>query len=316
VEKPAGPPINVLAAKSGTKVILASSQYNTSSWGAKNLIDGKLGSGHQYCSGGNEPQDIVFELPRSAVVSSLVVNPYTTESKPNWAKDVEVWGSVVSPHRGFVKLGGFQLAQERKDQACTFEPAQVRWVSVRLGSSWGGSYIEAGEAQLIGVFAAASEAPARVNVLAAAAGTTVIRCENEYDKRIYAAKNLIDGQFGNGHEFCSVKEKSAEVVFAIPKPVRITTLAFNPSVQGSAANWVKEVEVLLAETDSPDGSTFQSVGKFTLNNRPHADPKLRPPDQEFDIEPTEARFVKLRLLSSHGGNYIQMGEFKVYAAAE
>ena len=70
---------------------------------------------------------------------------------------------------------------------------------------------------------------------------------------------------------------------------------------------------VLVSTDVGDAA-FTSVGRFTFANLVPLDRSRSPPDHEFDIAPTKARFVKLRLLSNYGGSYLELSEFKVFAA--
>jgi len=51
-----------------------------------------------------------------------------------------------------------------------------------------------------------------------------------------------------------------------------------------------------------------------LHNSQSQDKQTPLADQCFDIDAVQARYIKLQLLSNHGGGYIEMGEFKVYAA--
>jgi hypothetical protein len=63
----------------------------------------------------------------------------------------------------------------------------------------------------------------------------------------------------------------------------------------------------LPPTTDPDKANWKLVLIGTLRNE-----KRR---QEFYFLPTEARFVKLRILSNHGSDrYVALGEFEVYEA--
>jgi hypothetical protein len=59
---------------------------------------------------------------------------------------------------------------------------------------------------------------------------------------------------------------------------------------------VKEFE-LLAGNDSPTGR-FESIGKFQTQNIKF----VKRPYQEFKFPPVQARYLKVRILSSHGGS--------------
>ena len=101
--------INVLFAENGGRVVSCSNQYNQTSWGARNLIDGRLGSNHSYASRDRNPAEIVFSLPGIETITQLCFNPYTTESPNTWAKLVKVEVSTESPEKGFVPVGEFTL---------------------------------------------------------------------------------------------------------------------------------------------------------------------------------------------------------------
>ncbi|WP_448382772.1 hypothetical protein [Desulfosoma sp.] len=77
-------------------------QYNDSDWAAARLIDEAIGKGHGYSAKDASPQEILFELPKTAILSSVIIDPYTTEREDRWAKDVEIWVSTVGPYPKFV----------------------------------------------------------------------------------------------------------------------------------------------------------------------------------------------------------------------
>ncbi|MBN1766075.1 MAG: discoidin domain-containing protein [Sedimentisphaerales bacterium] len=314
------PEINVLAATQGTKVVLLTSQYNNSTWAAENLINGEVGKSHGYASGNNNAQEIIFELPQPARVSSLIINPFTTESPKTWVKEGELWGSSASPHRDFEKIASFTLnnnagAPEGAEQRFDFEYTEpLRWVSLKLNSNFGGSYMELGEVELMGYFVESPAAPVLINVLAADQGATVLRFNEQYNNSSWAAKNLIDGQLGSNHQYAvnsSQAKDGAEIVFELPEITEIKQLVFSPYATESSKNWAKDVEVLTATEDVEN--QYQLAGQFTLNNRTGPETDQAPPDQDFPIEPVNAKFIKLRILNNHGGGYIEMGEFKVLA---
>ena len=154
----------------------------------------------------------------------------------------------------------------------------------------------------------------KINVLCAENGGQVIFCSSQYNQTSWGAQNLIDGKLGHGHGYASKNRSSAEIIFAIPKIETIGQLCFNPYTVESSKTWAKLVEVEFSIQSSKKG--FVHVGGFTLHNRQSQ--KKQPPlaDQCFDITPTQARYIKLQLLSNHGGGYIEMGEFKAYSTAK
>jgi hypothetical protein len=154
----------------------------------------------------------------------------------------------------------------------------------------------------------------KINVLSTENGGQVIFCSSQYNQTVWGAKNLIDGKIDSGHGYASKNRNSAEIVFAIPKTETITQLCFNPYTVESPETWAKLVKVEVS-TQSPEKG-FVNVGEFTLHNRRSQKQRTPLADQCFDIAPTQARYIKLHLISNHGGSYIEMGEFKAYSAAK
>jgi hypothetical protein len=319
--------INVMAAAQGTKVIYATSQYDTGDWAVKNLIDGAIGRKHGYSSvafaRGQGAQEILFELPRTAVVSGLTVDPYTVESEQQWAKDVELWVSTSDPHGEFTKAGSFTVDNKRiesqdpayslTEQDFSLEPVKARWVKLMLKTNYGGDHMQLGEVKLMGAFTGEEPTgPKLKNVLAVDNGGKLVYFTSQYDDGGWAARNLIDGKLGQDHQYASAGNTPTEVCFVLPEVKKIVQVAFNPYATESQDNWAKEVEVEVSTASPKQG--FKSVGKFTLHNRAGLDPGQPLPDQVFKIDPVDAKFVKLRLLSNHGGSYIEMSEFKAFTS--
>jgi F5/8 type C domain len=151
-----------------------------------------------------------------------------------------------------------------------------------------------------------------INVLASSNGVRVLFATSQYDSTNWRVKNLIDGKLGNGHGFAMSGKEPGEVVFELPTENTITHFGFNPFTTESPKTWAREVEVLVSTQGPARG--FTSASRFTLHNWENIEDKTRPlPDQRFEIKPVKARFIKLRILSNYGGNYIEMGEFKAYS---
>ena len=152
------------------------------------------------------------------------------------------------------------------------------------------------------------------NVLFAGNGGQVIFCSSQYNQTSWGAQNLIDGELGNGHGYASKNRNAAEIIFAIPSTETIRELCFNPYTVESPNAWAKRVKVEVS-TQSPEKG-FVHVGEFTLHNHRGQEKQAPLADQCFDITPTQAQYIKLQLLSNHGGSYIEMGEFKAYSAVK
>lgn len=154
----------------------------------------------------------------------------------------------------------------------------------------------------------------KINVLCTENGGRVISCSNQYNQTSWGARNLIDGQLGSNHGYASRDRNPAEIVFSLPKIETITQLCFNPYTTESPNRWAKLIKVEVS-TESPEKG-FAPVGEFTLHNRQSQDKQSPLTDQCFDIGAVQARYIKLYLLSNHGGGYIELGEFKVYSAVK
>jgi VWFA-related protein len=315
--------LNVLAAAQGTQILFATSQYDDSAWAANNLIDEAIGENHGYAASDRKPQEILFQLPKTAMISQVIIDPYTKEGEDNWAKNVELWVSTSDPNGEFTKAGALTLVNTRiesqdpayslTEQEFPLEPVRARWVRLLLKTNYGGSYTQLGEVKLMGYFTDDdAPAPKLKNVLAAENGGKLLYSTGQYDDN-WAARNLTDGQLGEGHQYATQDNKPAEVVFVLPQATKITQLAFNPFTTEDPTNWAREVEVEVSTEGPKQG--FKSLGKFTLHNRQHIDRTQSLPDQTFKIDPVDAKFIKLRLLSNYGGGYIEMGEFKAFTPA-
>ncbi|MGD8716466.1 MAG: discoidin domain-containing protein [Desulfobacterales bacterium] len=152
------------------------------------------------------------------------------------------------------------------------------------------------------------------NVLSTENGGQVVFCSSQYNQTSWGADNLIDGELGTKHGYASRNTDPVEIVFSLPRIETITQFCFNPYTIESSNTWAKLVKVEVS-TQSPEKG-FEPAGEFTLHNRRSRQAQTPLPDQCFDIPPTQAKYIKLHLLSNHGGNYIEMGEFMVYAAVK
>jgi Ca-activated chloride channel family protein len=316
------PKINVLAATQGTQVLFATSQYNETNWAVYNLIDEAIGKGHEFAAANNAPQEILFELPKGAMLSEMIIDPYTTESEKNWAKDVELWVSTTDPNGEYTKVTGVKVDNNRMEsqdpsyslteQSFPMNPTRARWVKLQLKNNHGGSWTQLGEVKLMGYFIEEEGKQQKLkNVLVEENGGKLVYFSSQYNDTDWSAKNLIDGKVGKDNGYCAKDNKPTEIVFVLSSVSTITQVAFNPMTREGPNNWVKDVEVQVSTQGPKQG--FNSVGKFTLHNRQNIDRGKPLPDQVFKIEPVQAKFIKLMLLNNYGGSWLQLGEFKVFA---
>ena len=181
--------------------------------------------------------------------------------------------------------------------------------------------MEQNEWKLLGINVAIKEMPQdaerrsqKTNLLSTENGGQVVFCSSQYNQTSWGADNLIDGELGTNHGYASRNTEPAEIVFSLPKIETITQFCFNPYTTESSTTWAKLVKIEVS-TQSPEKG-FEPAGEFTLHNRRSGQAQTPLPDQCFDIPPTQAKYIKLHLLSNHGGNYIEMGEFMAYAAVK
>jgi len=203
---------------------------------------------------------------------------------------------------GVLKVGGHYPTQPK---ATTFELAYIR---------------EQNDWKLLGINVAMKkmaqvdeQRSQKTNLLSTENGGQVVLCSNQYNQTSWGPDNLIDGELGTNHGYASRNTEPAEIVFSLPKVETIAQFCFNPYTTESPTTWAKLVRVEVS-TQSPKKG-FEPVGEFTLHNRQRKQNQPLLAEQCFDISPIQTRYIRLHLLSNHGGGYIEMGEFMAYAAS-
>ncbi|MCS7186247.1 MAG: SUN domain-containing protein [Armatimonadetes bacterium] len=158
-----------------------------------------------------------------------------------------------------------------------------------------------------------------VNLVAAVNGGAIVKFTSQLDEENWNVKNLIDGTVWDGrvpqtgtNGWASKEAKfPQEIIFSfrnrevklINKVVLDPTIP-DPTFIGRAT---RDFEIWVTADPDPEKATWKLVLIGTLRNE-----KQR---QEFYFIPSEARFVKLRILSNHGSDrYVALGEFEVYEA--
>ena len=100
------------------------------------------------------------------------------------------------------------------------------------------------------------------------------------------------------------------VVLALPAGAVGDILDRRRIILGTESWNLKEFE-LLAGSDSPTGK-FESIGKFHTENVRF----FKDPYQPFKFPPVEARYLKVRVISSHGFSSVGAYEFQLLGALE
>ncbi len=296
---------NLVASDKGGVLLSYTSQYNDSSWAAKNLIDGGL---QQWSStDASLPQEFVFAFQDEEIklIDRVSLDAATVESKDRWAKDFEVLVSIISPTSGFKSVGTFQLENIAGDQVFEFYPTRATYVMLRITSNYGStSYVQLGEFK---VFEARSIWVSKdENLVASHKGGTVLSYTSQYNDSNWAAKNLIDGGI---YQWSSANASfPQEFVFAFKdeETKLINKVSLNAATTDTSKNrWAKDFEVLVSTDSSNSG--FRSVGTFQLENIAG--------DQVFEFYPVRAKYIMLRITSNYGAtDYVELGEFKVFEA--
>jgi outer membrane protein OmpA-like peptidoglycan-associated protein len=293
---------NVAASAAGGRVVFFSSQYDDSTWKAEHLIDGSAEKGWAAQNAGPHTVIVAFKDQALAEVHDIIVNPYTRESPATWAKDVEVLISTTFPFRDFTSIGKFTLKNEGSDQVFSLpRPAPARYVKVRFLTNYGGSYMEAGEIQVMGkLLSGAARAPGYTNVAAAGAGARIEKYTSQYDDS-WAAKHLLEED--SGRQWAGKSAAPQEIVIALPAVTDITDVAINNASRESPTTWAKDVEIEVSTTLKD----YKPVGRLSM-------PRMADLHSLTLPSPTPARYVKVLFRNNHGGGYIEAARVRVYKA--
>ncbi len=130
----------------------------------------------------------------------------------------------------------------------------------------------------------------------------------------YQQTNLMGGSimnyspealFDQGHKvWCSQKKSQFphEFVMELTEPYIIEKLVFNNQVEATQGIATKKVSVAFSTTDPDYG--FVNIGEYSLEpGNVH----------EIEIDPGEARWIKLSILSNHGNkSYTELSEFQAW----
>jgi Mg-chelatase subunit ChlD len=311
---------NIALAALGGRVERATSQYDETSWAARNLIDGvafvREGRGCRSTCGWSArddtvPQEIVFSFHqgREATIHAVIVDTTTWETlgRPDrMPKHVEVWTSTAGPTDGFARVAGARLHRRPGEHVITVPATRARFVKLRILSHYGGAYAQMGEVAII-------EAPAGASILADAPknlalpelGGAVVRFTSTYSHAPIGG--LIDGRDGDGWRsedgpYGTLGYLPQELVFAFrgDRTALIDRIVLGPNRRHDAATWPRVISVSVSEEGPLDG--FREVGQVTLTRTPG--------DQAFPLN-TRARFVKLRILRNFGGRYTSLGKVRI-----
>ncbi len=230
--------------------------------------------------------------------------------------EISLSGSTESPTLGFFPIASFKVEnkvffgnvyQEFKIDP----PAAVRYLKVVVGAGPGGhSYHTEWKAygKLLSEDEFAEEvkkAPAHeINILAAEYGGRLIAASN------MKFSNLIDGKSGGVGEAAGV-EPGQEAIFGFSggKTATITKVAV-PVFEASQYN-CKTIEFYVS-TDAPTGE-YTKVGGFETTNMVFA----TSPYQEYTFDaPVQAKYLKVKIVNTHGMYYCSFPELQAFGKVE
>src|SRR3972149_4384412 len=291
--------MNLLSAENGGQLLVAPNDL----W--FRTIDGK----EDYIYHFEADQDAVFafkdEKPATFDTFTVLI-PGTLDEN---VKEFELLVADDSPTGTFRSMGKFQTQNVKiiktPYQEFKFPEVTAKYLKVKLISAHGGGRIQLSEFRLLGqlgetVTPVASSPtppaePKATNLLSAENGGQLLVAPNDLWFR------TIDGKEDYIYHF----EADQDAVFAFKDEKPATFDTFAVLIPGTLDENVKEFELLVAD-DSPTG-TFRSMGKFQTQNVK----LIKTPYQEFKFPEVTAKYLKVKLISAHGGGRIQLSEFRL-----
>lgn len=271
----------------------------------------------------NLPQEIVFGFLDGALArpNAILLNPgggYIF----SYPLTVEVLRSTQATGTDFSSIGRWVLRPEDIWQQLEFPPEPARRIMLRVLSTTREDPVGFREIVVLdtrepGSLLALSEAVplersgvlGRSNLAWQERGGHVVAGAGWTDT--WAVENLIDGFMTGTPGWQPAEGASYEVVVAFHenRPARIDAVALDSRVANLYSPddaRIRMFEILVSIADEPDDDSFTSVGKFLL---PATGDILT-----ARFPPIEARFVRLRVLTTRGGDAPALGELLVFEA--
>lgn len=283
---------NVLAASAGTRIVSSTKQLFAT------LIDGSEGKRSDWFDAGDE---VVFSFKDGTLLERFAV-PVFEEGHTNPGR-IELFGSLESPAAGFFPIAVVNVENTVRYDNLYHEfpidpPVAVRYLKAIVGRSSDGDTMSFHrEWKAYGTSLSAEELAKRLeqdkgrerNLLAAENGGRLIASSTD------AFQYLMDGTAVNPGKAAQVKVGS-EAVFGFRDGK--TALIRNVAVPIFAADQdnVRGLEFWASERSPTDG--FTQVGAFETTNLVFAGDPYQ--EHAFD-PPVRAKYLKVKVLSSHGG---------------
>ena len=283
---------NLLAAGEGARIVSASSEEFS------HLIDGREEKTGAFYGG--EIGVFSFKEGQAVLLEKFAI-PITEESPYNPGK-IELLGSLEGPDRGFFPVTVIQpqnkvIYQNVNQEFPIAPPVAVRYLKAIVGPGVGGAHSYMTEWRVYGKYLTAAELAGQMkkqgqkerNLLAGENGGKLVAASDN----VYQA--LIDGSGTSVGKVATVPANS-EAIFGFEggKTALIKKFAI-PITQASKDN-VRTVEFWVSEESPTSG--FTKIGTFETTNLVFAEN----PYQEYKVEaPARAKYLKVKVLNSHGG---------------
>lgn len=302
-EAPPVPGFNIALGALGGKVESVTSEQSQQTWAAANLIDG---TERAWSSKESPPQEVVlsFREGRQAQIASVVLDtrtPETLRHPDNLPRHVEVWASATSPSEGFALVAQARLRPVAGLYTIPLAPTTAKYVKLRILASHGGSRTTVGEVRVVESPDGTSIlADTPLNLAAPALGGAIVRFTSQQGLG-RSASHLVDGSVETEGWQSRGGAFPQDIVFAFrdDRVAQVDRIVINPK-SAKPESWAKTFTVSVSAESPLDG--FVEVGQFTLEREPR--------DQAFPIG-RPARFVRLRILSNHGGPATGLGEVQL-----
>lgn len=222
-------------------------------------------------------------------------------SKTMWGVLAGVVAGVIGSLAVLHQTGFFEKQHPQSENQVQSTPSMTNIAPAPTKSGPGGT-----EEQAASVAKPAPSTQPRssvMNVLSAENGGHVVVATN--DRWPYA----IDGDEKNW-QYIDIGVVGSWAVYGFKNDKPATFDTFKVLILGTDSWNLKEFE-LLAGNDSATGR-FESIGKFQTQNIRF----FKEPYQEFKFPPVKARYLKVKVISSHGFSSVGVYEFQLLGALE
>lgn len=186
-----------------------------------------------------------------------------------------------------VNVVGFNLKQKERDAvACIAREGHGKYYDAKDQKALSDAMIDVKQEVALQTPAAAVAKPAEeFNLLLAANGGQLIAAPSENWANAITGKDGDSVRLGGGDE----------AVYAFKDGQAATFSKFSILIAATSGGNIKDFELLAAD-DAPTG-VFRSLGRFTTQNLR----LIKSPYQEFTFPETTAKYLKIKILSDHGG---------------